>query len=374
MNNPIYMNSGEAFFNSIRLEHLGKKYDTCEPLKDVNVTINRGDVISVIGPSGTGKSTLLNCINLLDPPTGGRIFLDDREVTNDGIEPDVLRQHIGMVFQSFNLFANMTVIENLMIAPKLLKGRDRDECRKRGFELLEKVGLSEKAYSYPDELSGGQKQRVAIARALAMDPEMILFDEPTSALDPTMVDEVQSVISMLAKTGITMMIVTHDMRFAKNVSNRVFYLDEGGIYEDGTPEQIFEAPKREKTREFILRAKIFEYEVHGKDFSPDAFYDSLARFTSVLDVSPESKFRMNLLFEELFTVQIYPLFGDEDSAKITILLNSDEVVLKVSVNLEVITRMTEDGDAEISRSILKGMSKSIEERIENDTATISIVV
>ncbi len=374
MNDSIYMKSGNTFFNSIRLEHLSKKFDGCEPLKDVNVTINRGDVISVIGPSGTGKSTLLNCINLLDPPTGGRIFLDDREVTNNGIEPDVLRQHIGMVFQSFNLFANMTVIENLMIGPGLLLGRDKDTCRKRAFELLEKVGLSEKAYSYPDELSGGQKQRVAIARALAMDPEMILFDEPTSALDPTMVDEVENVISMLAKTGITMMIVTHDMRFAKNVSNRVFYLDEGGIYEDGTPKQIFESPKREKTREFILRGKILEYEVHGKDFSHDSFYDSLTKFASVLDVSPESKFRMNLLFEELFLIQMYPLFTDEDSAKIMILLNSGEIVLKVSVNLEVAARMKKKDDKEISISILKGMSKSIEEHFENNIATFSIVV
>ena len=212
----------------IELRHLKKIYENAEPLKDVSVTINDGDVIAVIGPSGTGKSTLIRCINLLEKPTGGQIFLNGEEITAKGYDVRKARRKMGMVFQSFNLFGHLTVIENLMVPPMDLLGKSRQEAYEKGVELLRRVGLADKALNYPDELSGGQQQRVAIARTLAMDPEIILLDEPTSALDPTMVSEVQAVIRDLSRSGKTMMIVTHEMNFARAISNRVFYMDEGG--------------------------------------------------------------------------------------------------------------------------------------------------
>ena len=212
----------------IELRHLKKIYENAEPLKDVSVTINDGDVIAVIGPSGTGKSTLIRCINLLEKPTGGQIILNGEEITAKGYDVRKARRKMGMVFQSFNLFGHLTVIENLMVPPMDLLGKSRQEAYEKGVELLRRVGLADKALNYPDELSGGQQQRVAIARTLAMDPEIILLDEPTSALDPTMVSEVQAVIRDLSRSGKTMMIVTHEMNFARAISNRVFYMDEGG--------------------------------------------------------------------------------------------------------------------------------------------------
>lgn len=250
----------------IRIEHLRKEYPTAVPLKDVNVEIHKGDVISVIGPSGTGKSTLIRCINLLDQPTSGKIFIDGEEITAKGSDVARIRRKMGMVFQHFNLFPHMTVIENIMAAPMDLLGKSKQEAYDKGIELLRKVGLADKALNYPEVMSGGQKQRVAIARTLAMEPDVILFDEPTSALDPTMIGEVQAVIRELAKQGTTMIIVTHEMKFAREICNRVFYMDQGGIYEDGSPEQIFDNPKKERTRQFIRQLKVLEYSITSSDF------------------------------------------------------------------------------------------------------------
>ena len=250
----------------IKIEHLRKEYANITPLKDVSTVINDGDVISVIGPSGTGKSTLLRCINQLEKPTSGRIWVDDTEITDPKCDITKVRQKMGMVFQSFNLFGHMTVIENIMMAPMRLLGKSKQEAYDTGMELLRAVGLAEKALNYPDELSGGQKQRIAIARTLAMDPDVILLDEPTSALDPTMVEEVQAVIRDLARTGKTMMIVTHEMNFARAICNRVFYMDEGVIYEDGSTEQIFDDPVKDKTRRFVRRLKVLELNIESKDY------------------------------------------------------------------------------------------------------------
>ena len=223
----------------IKVSNLKKSYGITPVLTDVNAEISKGEVISVIGPSGTGKSTFLRCLNLLEKPDSGEILFDGENLLSDTTDISRIRQKVGMVFQSFNLFDHLNVMHNLTIAPVKLLGMSKTEASAKAVETLKKVGLAEKANNYPDELSGGQKQRVAIARCLMMNPEVILFDEPTSALDPTMVSEVLSVIRNLAKTGITMIIVTHEMDFARDVSDRVFYMDKGVIFESGSPEQIF---------------------------------------------------------------------------------------------------------------------------------------
>lgn len=250
----------------IEFRHMQKAFGPSVVLKDINAVINEGDAIAVIGPSGTGKSTLLRALNFLDPPTGGQIFVNGEEITAPGCDINKVRQKMGMVFQSYNLFNHMTVIENIMYAPVKLLGLSRQEAYDRGIELLRQVGLAEKTLKYPSALSGGQKQRVAIARTLAMDPDIILFDEPTSALDPTMVGEVEAVIEDLANSGKTMMIVTHEMRLAKKVSNRVFYMDEGIIYEDGPTGQIFENPVKDKTRRFVRMLKVLELNIESRDY------------------------------------------------------------------------------------------------------------
>ena len=282
----------------IRIEHLKKKYPNATPLEDVTVDIHDGDVISVIGPSGTGKSTLLRCINRLEKPTAGRIWLDDIEITDPRCDINKVRRKMGMVFQSFNLFGHKTVIENIMLAPMDLLGMSKQQAYDTGMRLLRTVGLAEKALNYPDQLSGGQKQRIAIARTLAMDPDVILLYEPTSALDPTMVGEVQAVIRDLARTGKTLLIVTHEMKFARAICNRVFYLDEGGIYEDGTPQQVFDAPKGEKTRRFVRGLRVLELNIESRDYDFLGMAGEIVRYCNRNQIPPRLANRIQLTFEE----------------------------------------------------------------------------
>ena len=250
----------------IQVRNLSKHFGNLVVLKDVSADIRKGEVISVIGPSGTGKSTFLRCLNLLETPTGGSIEIDGIPLLAKGTNVPKVRQKMGMVFQSFNLYQHLTVLENLTLGPIKLQGRKQAEARQKAMVLLKLVGLAEKAHSFPDELSGGQKQRVAIARCMAMEPEILLFDEPTSALDPTMVSEVLAVIRRLTREGMTMVIVTHEMKFARNTSSRVFYMDEGLIYEEGTPAQIFENPQKEKIRAFIHRIRSLERRITSPDY------------------------------------------------------------------------------------------------------------
>ena len=262
----------------LRISHLQKSYGSIDVLRDINVDIHRGEVISIIGPSGTGKSTFLRCLNLLEQPTGGSIVVDGEDILVKGYPVNRLRQKMGMVFQSFNLFEHKTVLENVIFAPCQLRHVPEEEARKEGLALLRKVGLAEKADVYPSSLSGGQKQRVAIARALAMKPDVILFDEPTSALDPTMVGEVLSVIRQLAKEGMTMLIVTHEMKFAHDVSTRIFFMYDGYIHEDGSPEQIFEQPVHSATKAFIQRIRKEVFEIDGPDFDFLGMHSAMAAF------------------------------------------------------------------------------------------------
>ena len=260
------------------ISHLQKSYGSFNVLRDITTEVHRGEVISIIGPSGTGKSTFLRCLNLLEQPTGGSIVVDGEDILAKGYPVNRLRQKMGMVFQSFNLFEHKTVLENVIFAPCQLRHESEETAREEGLALLRKVGLAEKADVYPSSLSGGQKQRVAIARALAMKPDVILFDEPTSALDPTMVGEVLSVIRQLAKEGMTMLIVTHEMKFAHDVSTRIFFMYDGYIHEDGSPEQIFEQPVHSATKAFIQRIRKEVFEIKGADFDFLGMHSAIAAF------------------------------------------------------------------------------------------------
>jgi glutamine transport system ATP-binding protein len=237
----------------IVVENLKKSFGSNEVLKDISITIEHKEVVVVIGPSGSGKSTFLRCLNLLEPISGGHVRIDGVDLADKKIDINKIRQKTGMVFQHFNLFPHKTVLENLMLAPTKVKKVPADQARNKALELLRKVGLSEKADAYPDSLSGGQKQRVAIARALAMEPEIMLFDEPTSALDPEMVGEVLEVMKQLAKEGMTMVVVTHEMGFAKEVGDRVIFMDEGYIVEQNEPLMLFDNPQHERTKLFLSK-------------------------------------------------------------------------------------------------------------------------
>ena len=237
----------------LKIRHLSKAFGKNVVLRDIDFTVNKGDVISIIGASGSGKSTLLRCINLLETPTSGRIVYREKDVASGKVNAPEYRSHVGMVFQSFNLFNNMTVLENCIVGQTRVLKKSKEEAREAAMYYLQKVGMAPYINAKPRQLSGGQKQRVAIARALAMEPEILLFDEPTSALDPEMVGEVLNVMQTLAQEGMTMLVVTHEMAFARDVSNRVVYMKEGVICEEGSPQQIFENPQRQETQEFLSR-------------------------------------------------------------------------------------------------------------------------
>ncbi|MGN0803102.1 MAG: amino acid ABC transporter ATP-binding protein [Candidatus Faecivicinus sp.] len=235
----------------IHVNHLRKNFNKLEVLQDISLDVYEGEVVVIIGPSGSGKSTFLRCLNKLEESTGGEIFIDGVNITDKGVDINKIRERVGMVFQHFNLFNNMNVLRNLMLAPVDLKKADKETAKTQALEMLERVGLSDKATVFPRQLSGGQKQRVAIARALCMKPDIMLFDEPTSALDPEMVGEVLEVMKELARDGMTMVVVTHEMGFAREVADRVLFMDGGLIVEEGTPEEIFSHPQNPRTQDFL---------------------------------------------------------------------------------------------------------------------------
>ncbi|NMC32708.1 MAG: amino acid ABC transporter ATP-binding protein [Veillonellaceae bacterium] len=290
----------------ISVRHLSKRYGDLWVLKDINAEIAKGEVISIIGPSGTGKSTFLRCLNLLERPSGGSIIIDGADILSRGTDEPALRRKMGMVFQAFNLYAHLTVLENLSLGPIKLLKKTPEEAKAKALALLNLVGLGEKADNFPDELSGGQKQRVAIARCLAMDPEIILFDEPTSALDPTMVSEVLAVIRRLAREGMTMAIVTHEMDFARSVSSRIFYMDEGLIYEEGTPAEIFESPKKEKTRLFIQRIRTLTEKIASKTFDLYKLNARIEMFCAKHTVEKKTVNTLLLAVEEILLQMLLP--------------------------------------------------------------------
>ena len=351
----------------IEFRHMQKAFGTSVVLKDINATVNEGDSIAVIGPSGTGKSTLLRCLTYLDPPTGGQIFVDGEDITAPGCNIYKVRQKMGMVFQSYNLFGHMTVIENIMYAPVKLLGMSRQDAYDRGVELLKKVGLADRTLKYPEALSGGQKQRVAIARTLAMDPEIILFDEPTSALDPTMTGEVEAVIEDLARAGKTMMIVTHEMNLAKRVANRVFYMDEGIIYEDGPADQIFNDPQREKTSRFVRKLKVLEFNIdsHGFDFVGASTEIDRYCFKNHIPLKTSNKIRS--VIEELCVQILLPVVKDP-GIYVCVEYSEEEAYTIITVKYPDRFRPEDSGDSEdsedsgedLSYKLLKANTESID--------------
>ena len=355
----------------ITVKNLSKKFGDLVVLKDINCTIERGEIISIIGPSGTGKSTLLRCLNLLEQPSGGSITIDGVDILAPGADVPKLRRKMGMVFQSFNLYNHLTVIDNLTLGPVKLLGHKYEQASEKAHELLRLVGLAEKADSFPDELSGGQKQRVAIARCLAMDPEIMLFDEPTSALDPTMVSQVLSVIRRLAREGMTMAIVTHEMEFARSVSTRVFYMDEGLIYEDGPAEQIFSAPLKEKTRTFINRIRSYRYEIADRDFDFYAMNGEIKQFAEKY-FPPKLVNKIMLLTEEL--IMLYP-------PPLNLALDYEEKNNKLNMSLEspgeLLSPLDEHpGTDEISRTLITGIAENftIEKTADKTGTTLSMEI
>lgn len=359
----------------IELRHLRKEYEGVVPLEDVNTVIRDGEVVAVIGPSGTGKSTLLRCINMLERPTSGQVLIDGEDVTSPDCDLEKLRQRVGMVFQSFNLFDHLTVIENIMIGQVRLLGRSRQEAYDEGMRLLWSVGLSEKALKYPAELSGGQQQRVAIARTLAMNPDTILLDEPTSALDPAMVGEVQSVIRKLAKTNKTMLIVTHEMKFARAICSRVFYMDEGGIYEDGPPEQVFEHPKQEKTRRFIQRLKVLELEIRSKNYDFLGAQGEIIRFCEKNQIARRMDMHLQLAFEETVQQLLIPRRKEADlNVTIEYSEETETAVFAVRYGGEEDNVLMQENP--LALSVLKGVAKNIkysydpEKELKNEVTMI----
>ncbi|MEI6050925.1 MAG: amino acid ABC transporter ATP-binding protein [Bacteroidota bacterium] len=349
----------------ISIRNLSKHFGELVVLKDVSAEIQKGEVISIIGPSGTGKSTLLRCLNLLEKPTGGSVYFDGISLLDKKTNVPEIRQKMGMVFQSFNLYAHLTILENLTIGPVKLLGKKKAETNKKAFELLKLVGLAEKAYNFPDELSGGQKQRVAIARCLAMEPEVMLFDEPTSALDPTMVSEVLAVIRRLVREGMTMIIVTHEMEFARNISSRIFYMDEGVIYEEGTPQQIFDNPQREKTKTFIHRIRSYRYHISSINYDLYALQGEMESFCEKHILPKKVNGYAQLIAEEVLGLQSD--FSDIDlSLSYSEKAGSLELVCECSgMAANPFAEGTADNVNDIGLVLIKGLCKSVDYKYEN---------
>ena len=366
--------TGRSQGEMIKVQHLSKSFGDLAVLTDVNAEINRGEVVSIIGPSGAGKTTFLRCLNLLDRPTGGSIVIDGIDVLHRRTDVSKIRQKMNMVFQSFNLFAHLSVLDNLTIAPIKLRGVPRDVAARKALDLLRMVGLGEKASNFPDELSGGQKQRVAIARCLAMEPEIVLFDEPTSALDPTMVSEVLAVIRRLARDGMTMVIVTHEMDFARDISSRVFYMDEGTIYESGASAQIFEAPRRDKTRAFIHRIRSFHRQITSVDFDVYALNAEVEQFGERQFLSRDERHDLVLLVEELILLHRGRLGNGVVELTISHSEKSGRVEIVVEAPAGPVSPLDVTDNYGLGVSIVRGLSESIDYNPDNGRSRLQIVL
>ncbi len=325
----------------IEIRHLKKEYPQSTPLKDVTADIGEGEVVSIIGPSGSGKSTLLRCINRLDTPTSGQILVDGIDVCDPAADLTAARRKMGMVFQSFNLFPHLLAVENIMLPLQKLQNMPAKEAYEEAVFQLNRVGLAGREKRYPEEMSGGQKQRLAIARALAMHPKIMLFDEPTSSLDPSMVSEVVTVIRELAESGQTMLIVTHEMLLARDVSSRVLFLTDGVVYEDGTPDQIFRHPTREKTRDFIFRIRSWEYEFSHSSLDMYEMLGTLEHFCARQFMQRRAAGDCQLAIEELVSTVLQPALEREldrnkgEQPQVRLYLNAGEEGREMTLMVDV---------------------------------------
>ena len=348
----------------IEIKNLCKKYKDVTPLNDISVNIEEGEVVSVIGPSGAGKSTFLRCINRLETPTSGSIMVDGIDVCNPKTDLTEVRKKMGMVFQNFNLFGHKTVVENIMMPQQDLLGKTPKEAYDEALKQLKVVGLEAKARSFPDELSGGQKQRVAIARALAMHPKIMLFDEPTSALDPTMVAEVLSVIRNLAGTGLTMIIVTHEMRLVRYVSSRVLFLEKGGIEEDGTPKQIFENSKSDSTRRFVHSIRDFGYTLSLDSRDMFELSGGLDEFCKNQFMDRKTSMNCQLAVEEMVTSMFIPAIEKAGSGEVRLRVSAGDEGSELTIEVDYTSIMDKvDSFDDFSDELVMSILKKVVERI-----------
>ena len=296
----------------LEVKEISKSFGNLKVLKNVNLSVKEGEKIVIIGGSGCGKSVFLRLLERLEEPDGGQIYIDGEEITAKNADVDRIRLKMGMVFQNFRLFSHLSVMENLCLAPVKVLGMQKNEAESKALDLLRQVGLVQKANDYPAVLSGGQQQRIAICRSLMMDPKVILFDEPTSALDPTMVGEVLAVMRMLAKRSLTMIIVTHEMNFAREIADRILYFDEGGIYEEGTPAEIFDAPKKEKTIAFIRKFKYFSFDITQREFDLMELQGGIQIFGEKYGMDHTHVYRLQICAEELIYEMLHSVPEDAE--------------------------------------------------------------
>ena len=359
----------------IRIQGLTKAFGDQYVLKGIDVEIQKGEVVAVIGPSGTGKSTLLRCLNLLEQPTSGTIEVLGTNVLAPNADVPKVRQRMNMVFQAFHCFEHLTVLENVTLAPMKLKGLARAEAERKAHELLRTVGLAERAHHLPDELSGGQKQRVAIARCLAMEPDVILFDEPTSALDPTMVNEVLAVIQKLARDGMTMIVVTHEMEFARHVANRVIFMDQGRIQESGAPHEVLDNPKNERTKAFLQHVRKYHRTLTSEHFDAYRLNAEIEQFCDRQMLGKEPRMDLLLLVEELlalhkavlkdFVVDVSVAYA-EKSGTLTLVLESADTGVD-----PLAPREDDDG---LGLKLIRGVAQSVERKVEAGRSRVEAVV
>ena len=359
----------------IEVKGLKKSFGSLEVLKGIDLSVEQGERIAIIGGSGCGKSVFLRSLCLLEKPDEGQVLIDGQEITAKGARVDEIRRSMGMVFQKFHLFSEMDVMDNLCMAPMRLKGMKRPEAEKKAMDLLEQVGLASRAYAWPTVLSGGQQQRIAICRCLMMEPKVLLFDEPTSALDPTMVGEVLAVIRMLAKRDMSMLIVTHEMNFAKEVANRVLFFADGVIYEQGTPKEIFDHPQREKTIDFINKIKYFSFEIDRRDFDLMQLQGGIQTFGEKYGMEFWYIYRLQICCEELIYEMLDHCYSPGDAVNMKLDVSYAEA--NHATNITIICggrpyNPFEQDDDGLGVTILKKMAFKMDHQWENDTNRISI--
>ncbi len=361
----------------IKIAGLTKRFGNLVVFENIHTHIKKGECIALIGPSGAGKSVFFRSLAMLEIPDSGSIFINGTDITKKEVNLNHVREKMGMVYQGFHLFSHLNILDNITLAPVLVKKQDKKAAEKKAMELLSLVGLTDKAGNFPHELSGGQQQRIAIARCLAMEPEIMLFDEPTSALDPTMTGEVLAIIRKLTKMGLTMVIITHEMKFARDVSDRVFYMDEGGIYEEGTPGEIFDHPKKEKTKTFIRKLKIFNYEIVSKGFDLVAMNARIETFCQKYNLDSKQVYYIQLFLEELI-VEIFSHCYESSNPEIYITIEySDESNgISICINYKAAEfNPFENSDDEIDHlgvTLINKMAKKIEYLYEPGLNSVNI--